>query len=62
MTDFDSLLRKMQKLNVGLSPSKKNCFICFSGSSLKMMKDVFYFFFKALFTLNIFKILNIFLS
>ena len=28
---------------VGLSPSKKNCFICFNESPLKMMKNAFYF-------------------
>ena len=28
---------------VGLSPSKKNWFICFNESPLKMMKNAFYF-------------------
>ena len=31
-------------LEVGLSPSKKNYFICFSGIPLKMMKIAFYLF------------------
>ena len=48
-------------LNVGLSPSqkkKKNHFICFNKSPLKMMKNAFYFIFKALFVLKIFKFLS----
>ena len=32
----------------GPSPSKKNCFICFNESSLKMIKNAFYFILKAL--------------
>ena len=43
-------------LNAGLSPSKKNCFICFNENPLKMMKNGFYFTLKALFVLKIFKI------
>ena len=34
-----------KKIKVGLSPSKKNCLICFNGSPLKMMKNAFYFIF-----------------
>ena len=34
---------------VGFSPSKKNYFICFNESPLKMMKNTFYFILKALF-------------
>ena len=34
-------------LKVGLSPSKKICFIWFNGSSLKMMENAFYFILKA---------------
>ena len=43
---------------VGLSPSEKNCVICFIESPLKMMKNAFYFILKALFVLKIFKILS----
>ena len=46
------------KLKVGLSPSKKNCVICFIESPLKMMKNAFYFILKALFVLKIFKFLS----
>ena len=34
-----------------LKPSKKNCFICFNKSLLKMTKNAFYFILKALFVL-----------
>ena len=44
-------------IKVGLSPSKKVFFICFNDSPLKMMKNAFYFIFKALFLLKIFKFL-----
>ena len=44
-------------LKVGLSPSKKNCFICFNENPLKMMKKAFNFTLKALFVLKIFKCL-----
>ena len=43
---------------VGLSPFKKNCIICFIESSLKVMKNAFYFILKALFVLKIFKFLS----
>ena len=33
-------------LKVGLSPSKKDFFICFNKSPLKMMKHAFYFMLK----------------
>ena len=46
------------RIKVGLSPSKKNCFICFNESPLKMMKNAFYFILKALFILKIFKFLS----
>ena len=46
------------KVKVGLSPSQKNCVICFTGSPLKMMKNAFYFILKALFVLKIFKFLS----
>ena len=45
-------------LKVGLSPSKKFIFICFSESPLKMMKNAFYFILKALMVLKIFKFLS----
>ena len=45
-------------LKVGLSPSKKNCVICFIESPLKKMKNAFYFILKALFVLKIFKFLS----
>ena len=43
---------------VGLSPSKKNCVICFIESPLKKTKNAFYFILKALFVLKIFKFLS----
>ena len=45
-------------VEVGLSPSKKNCVICFIESPLKLMKDAFYFILKALFIIKIFKFLS----
>ena len=39
-----NLLAKSFK--VGLSPSKKICFICLNESPFKMMKNVFYFILK----------------
>ena len=42
---------------IGLSPSKKACFISVSESFLKMMENVFYFILKALSCLKIFKLL-----
>ena len=42
-------------IKVGLSPSKKYCFICFNDSPSKMMKNPFYFILKVLFVLKIFK-------
>ena len=44
---------------VGLSPSKKNCVICFIEiPPLKVMKYDFYFILKALFVLKIFKLMS----
>ena len=44
---------------VGLSLCKKICFICFNESSLKVVKNAFYFILKkALFVLKIFKFLS----
>ena len=45
-------------IKVRLSPSKKNCAICFIESPLKMMKNAFYFILKAPFILKIFKFLS----
>ena len=45
------------ELKVGLSPSKKICFVCFDESPLKLMKNAFYFILKPLFVLKIFKLL-----
>ena len=41
-----------------LSPSKKIVFICFNESPLKLMKNVFYLLLKALFVIEILKILS----
>ena len=46
------------KLKVGVSPSKKNCVICFIEIPLKVMKNDYYFILKALFVLEIFKFLS----
>ena len=48
----------MPWLKVGLSPSEKNCVVCFIESPLKVTKNVFYFILKALFVLKIFKFLS----
>ena len=45
--------KQQHETKVWLSPSKKNCAICFIESPLKMMKIVFYFILKALFVLKI---------
>ena len=42
-------------LKVGLSPSKKICFVYFNESPLKVMKNAFCLILKALFILKIFK-------
>ena len=47
-----------QPIKVGLSPHKKNCIICFIESTLKMMKNAFYFILKVLFVLKIFQFLS----
>ena len=46
------------KVEVGHSPSKTNCAICFMESPFKMMKNAFYFILKALFALKRFKFLS----
>ena len=43
---------------VGLSPTKKNCVICSIESSLKMIKNPFYFILNVFFVLKIFKFLS----
>ena len=58
-TKFRSRVELLEnKLKVGFSPSKKNCVLCFIESSLKIMKNVFYFVLKALFVLKIFRFLS----
>ena len=47
--------RSSISLKVGLSPSKKNCFIYLNESSLKLIKMLFYFILKAHFVFKIFK-------
>ena len=49
-----SFFHQMIALKVGLSTFKKICIICFIESPLKMMKNAFYFFLKALFVLKMF--------
>ena len=53
-----TLLKKILLVKAKLSPAKKNCVICLIESSLKMMKNVFYFVLKALFVLKIFKFMS----
>ena len=47
------------QFNGKISPSKKNLFICFNESPLKMMKNAFYFILKALSAPNLFKLLSL---
>ena len=58
METFINSLKLKSMFKVGLSPSKKNCVICFSGSPLKMMKNVFYLTLKAPFVFKIFEFLS----
>ena len=51
------LTYNLNGFKVGLSPSKKNCFICFNKSPSKVMKKTFYFILKALLVLRILKFL-----
>ena len=46
------------EVKVGLSPSKKICFVCFAESLLKIMKNGFYLILKAAFVLTMFKFLS----
>ena len=46
------------EIKVGLSLSKKICAICVIESSLKMIKNAFYFILKASFVFKIFKFLS----
>ena len=56
---YNSFLnKKLSQFKVGLSPSKKDFFICFNSSPSKLMKNAFYFILKALFVLKIFKFLS----
>ena len=61
VAEYASFSRQARTLTVGLSPSKKICFICFNENLLKLMKNVFYFILKALFVLKIFKFKHDFL-
>ena len=54
---FDEL-KEEKYFKIGLSLSKNKCSICFIKSSLKMMKNAFYLFLKALFLLKMFKFLR----
>ena len=45
-------------VKVRLSSSNNNCIFCFIENPLKKMKNAFYFIWKALFVLKIFKILS----
>ena len=44
----DAVSIMLQSTKLGLSPSKKVCFICFHKSPLKMMKNASNFMLKAL--------------
>ena len=55
---FFNQVREENFCKVRLSSSKKNCFISFNESSLKKMKNIFYFILKAFFVLKIFKLLS----
>ena len=46
-------LNPTKYLKLGLSPSKKNVFVCFNESRFQMMKNAFYFILKALLFLKI---------
>ena len=49
---------KFSYIKVGLPPFKTNCVNCFIETPLKMIKNAFYFIWKALFGLKIFKFLS----
>ena len=49
---FDTIDHKILQMDSHLS--KKECFICFNESPLKMMKNAFYFILKALSIVQIF--------
>ena len=51
------MLKKIKRFKLD-SPSRKNCFICFNKSLLKVNKNAFYFISKALFVLKILKFLS----
>ena len=57
MDKTKKIINKVISLKVDLSPSKKkNCFLCFNESPLKIMKNTFYLNLKALFVLKLLKI------
>ena len=53
-----SIISSQSTFKVVLLPSKKICFIYLNESLLDMMKNAFYFIWKALFLLKIFKFLS----
>ena len=53
---LNKLMVTLKTLSSKLSPSKQICFISFNESSLKMMKNVFYFILKTVFILKIMKL------
>ena len=48
----------MKVFKVRHSSPRKNCFICFNESPLRMMKNAFYFIFKPLLVLKTFNFLS----
>ena len=50
--------QNISQLKVGLSPSKKLCFICLNEIPLNMMENVFLFQLKALFVLKLCEFLS----
>ena len=58
----DSFFLNVFLIKFGLSPSKKNCFICFNESPLKLMKNIFYLILKVIFVLKIYKFLSLLLG
>ena len=52
------LIRLTYCLKLPVSPSKKNCFVFFDKTLLRLVKNSFYFILKALFFLQIFRFLS----
>ena len=49
-------------IKVGIPPCKKHCFSYFNESPFKIIKNAFYFIFKALFIFRLSKVLSWFLG